>query len=134
MIDKDVGIQFTLKQFPSAMESNWFGILLTMCCCISIPSSVSLLFLNYGLEFCSALCFCGVPCVILCRLLWAALVESLAPSEGVVDVRKPKISGFLSLVALIRGQEDFPQLVASEMNLVLKAGPNSSIWVDKVLG
>ena len=117
------------------MESNWFGIFLTMCCCISIPPSVSLIFLNYGLEFCCALCyFLWVPCFFLCRLLWVALVGSLAPSEGVVDVRKPKISGFLPLVALIRGQEDFPQLVASEMNLVLKAGPNSSIWVDKVLG
>ena len=49
-------------------------------------------------------------------------------------VRKPKIPGFLPLAALVRGQEDFPQLVVSETNLVLKAGPNSSIWVDTVLG
>ena len=49
-------------------------------------------------------------------------------------VRKPKIPGFLPLAALVRGQEDIPQLVASETNLVLKAGPNSSIWVDTVLG
>ena len=46
---------------------------------------------------------------------------------------KNQIPGFLSLVALVRGLDDFPQLVASESNLVRKASLNRSNWVDKVL-